>query len=95
MNRRRFLQVFLVILALFLVGTAIVLSTVSVYLNIDAAAYLNEDELGPIELDKGWNATEHGLVERAPRILHQTWKTETLPDRWKDISQDCRNMMPD
>ncbi|KAG6336701.1 hypothetical protein ID866_2408 [Astraeus odoratus] len=35
------------------------------------------------------------MVERIPRILHQTWKSETLPSRWKDISQACRYMMND
>lgn len=94
-GRRRPLQIFLVILALVLIGTVIVLSSVSVYLRIAPAAYLTEEEVGPIEGDATWNATAAGKVERIPRIIHQTWKTETLPDRWKDISQECRNMMPD
>ena len=94
-GRRRPLQIFLVLLALVLVGTVIVLSSVSVYLRIDPASYLTEEEVGPIETDATWNATAAGKVERIPRIIHQTWKTETLPDRWKDISQECRDMMPD
>jgi mannosyltransferase OCH1-like enzyme len=34
-------------------------------------------------------------AERIPRILHQTWKSETLPDRWKGLAQGCRDMHPD
>ena len=94
-SKRRILQIFLAILALILVGTVVVLSSISVYLSIDNAAYLTEEEVGYPESDATWNATALGKVERIPRILHQTWKTETLPDRWKDISQECQDMMKD
>lgn len=94
-SRRRSLQIFLFILALFLVGTVVVLSSISFYLSIATATYLTEEEVGPISGDATWNATAQGKVERIPRIIHQTWKTEILPDRWKDISQECRDMMPD
>lgn len=94
-SRRRPLQIFLAILALFLIGTVVVLSSISVYLSIDTAAYLTEDEVGLPDDDATWDATAVGKTERIPRILHQTWKTETLPDRWKNISQECQDMMPD
>ncbi|EJD01229.1 uncharacterized protein FOMMEDRAFT_110885 [Fomitiporia mediterranea MF3/22] len=94
-SRRRSLQIFLFILALFLIGTVVVLSSISIYLSIDPAAYLTEEEIGPIEEDATWNATALGKTERIPRIIHQTWKSETLPDRWKSISEECRAMMPD
>lgn len=95
MARRRTLQILLSILGLFLLGTVVVLSSISFYLAIDTAAYLTEEEVGPAQNGSRWNATEHGGIERIPRIIHQTWKTETLPDRWKGISQECRDMMPD
>ena len=95
MARRRTLQILLIILALFLVGTVVVLSSISIYLSIGAAAYLTEVEVGYDPNETRWNASEHGMVERIPRILHQTWKTETLPDRWVDVSRECREMMPD
>lgn len=87
MPRRRTGQLSLTLLALFLVGTVVVLSTVSFYLKIDPDAYLSEDELS---FDQYRN-----ISERIPRILHQTWKTETLPDKWSGISQECRDLMPD
>ncbi|KAF8076504.1 glycosyltransferase family 32 protein [Lyophyllum atratum] len=95
MNRRRILYICLTILALFLVGTVVVLSSVTYYLAINPSAYLSELEVPFLGNDTRWNATEHGQVERIPRILHQTWKTEVLPPRWKGISDACREMMPD
>jgi inositol phosphorylceramide mannosyltransferase catalytic subunit len=95
MARIRTLYVLLSILGLFLLGTVVVLSSVSYYLAIDKAAYLNDFEVPILDNVTRWNATEHGQVERIPRILHQTWKSETLPTRWKGISQACRDMMPD
>jgi hypothetical protein len=35
------------------------------------------------------------MAERIPRVLHQTWKSETIPSKWKKISEACRSMMPD
>ena len=95
MVRRRALYVSLSVLGLFLLGTVVVLSSVSYYLAIDARAYLTELEVPVLDNDTRWNASDHGKVERIPRILHQTWKTETLPERWQGISQACRDMMPD
>jgi hypothetical protein len=34
-------------------------------------------------------------VERIPRILHQTWKEDRLPERWQIVSDRCRDMHPD
>ena len=95
MARHRTVYVLLSILGLFLIGTVVVLSSVSYYLAIDKAAYVTELEVPSLGKTARWNATEHGKVERIPRILHQTWKSETLPSRWKAISQACRDMMPD
>ncbi|KIK68017.1 glycosyltransferase family 32 protein [Collybiopsis luxurians FD-317 M1] len=95
MARRRPLFIFLFILGLFLVGTVVVLSSITYYLSIDPSAYLSTDEVPILQGHARWNASEHGLRERIPRILHQTWRTESLPSRWEGISQECRDMMPD
>lgn len=81
----------LIILALFLLGTVIVLSTVSFYLAIDDTAYLTEVEVPPTAQRTPANST----LELIPRIIHQTWKTDALPERWKAVSQTCRTLMPD
>jgi len=95
MSKRRTLHIALVFLALVLVGTVLVLSSVSYYLAINAAAYLSDLDVPILDNSTRWNATQHGLVERIPRILHQTWKSETLPPKWKNVSEACRDMMSD
>ncbi|KAK0232868.1 nucleotide-diphospho-sugar transferase [Armillaria fumosa] len=92
MPRRSVLCILLSLLGLFLVGTVIVLSSVSSYLAIDPDAYLIEHNM-PI-LDR-WNATEHGRVERVPRLFHQTAKTDILAEKWRLVSLQCRDLMPD
>ncbi|KAM5540450.1 hypothetical protein V8D89_005908 [Ganoderma adspersum] len=90
MFRRRTVYVLLCLLAAVLVGTVVVLSSISYYLSIDLAAYITEDEVN-IAL----NDSHDALPERVPRIIHQTWKSETLPSNWANLSQRCRDMMPD
>jgi inositol phosphorylceramide mannosyltransferase catalytic subunit len=85
MNSRRAVYFLLSFLALFLVGTVVVLSSVTYYLAIDPESYITEAEL----------ANTSRQDERVPRIIHQTWKTDVLPPRWQPISQACRDMMPD
>ncbi|CAL1700843.1 unnamed protein product [Somion occarium] len=95
MFRRRTVYTLLCLLATVLVGTVLVLSSISYYLSINPAAYISEEELdAPFNVSR-WNASEHGKVERIPRIIHQSWKSETLPARWVNVSQGCRDMMPD
>lgn len=95
MFRRRTVYISLCLLAAVLVGTVVVLSSISFYLAISPAAYITEEELGISVSDTWWNTTENERVERVPRILHQTWKSETLPPKWTKISQHCRDIMPD
>lgn len=87
---RKVSVILLVLLSLFLVGTTIVLSTTKAYLRIDDWAYITEAEV-PLSAGRR-NASDS---ERIPRILHQTWKTEVLPDRWIAPSLHCRELMPD
>jgi inositol phosphorylceramide mannosyltransferase catalytic subunit len=88
MARRRYLQITLSLLAAFLVGTVIVLSTVSFYLQIDSRAFLTPAQL---EEDIANNRSRPELI---PRILHQTWKTAVLPEKWQGVSTNCRELMP-
>lgn len=90
---RRALIAALSILGLFLVGTVVVLSSISLFLSIPDATFIYENEV-PADAWTG-NATDAPKPEVIPRIIHQTWKTETLPERWQDVSKTCRDMMPD
>lgn len=33
--------------------------------------------------------------ERIPRLIHQTWKSDTLPEKWRKVWRECREGMPD
>ncbi|KAE8212963.1 hypothetical protein CF327_g3434 [Tilletia walkeri] len=161
---RRCSTVLITLLALFLVGTVIVLSTVRVYYSIDSEAYIlpeelgtweqiklgiNPDALAAAEFSSGAAASIAGSVagassaftltssghlndgaprasatasmpgqiapvleynkhnntirpwdlssppERIPRIIHQTWKDNTLPPQWKTLRDECMKMHPD
>ena len=95
MFRRKTVYALLGLLATILVGTVVVLSSISYYLAIAPQAYITEQELGiPLD-DAQWNMTQTPSAERIPRIIHQTWKSETLPKKWTKISQHCQDMMPD
>ncbi|KAF9247317.1 glycosyltransferase family 32 protein [Melanogaster broomeanus] len=95
MAKRRIVYFALVLLGLVLFGTVVVLSSISYYLKINTTAYISDTEVPFLDNSTRWNATQHSKVERIPRILHQTWKSETLPSEWINISQECRDMMPD
>ena len=45
-------------------------------------------DLLPLDVSAGSGAA------RIPRIIHQTWKTAELPDRWRNVSESCRAMHP-
>lgn len=92
--RRRTVHILLFILALFLLGTVLVLSSVSYYLSIPVLAYISEEELNPV-VSPNQNSSHHHSPERIPRIIHQTWKSETLPDKWQPVFEACRSLMPD
>ncbi|KAF5363921.1 hypothetical protein D9756_000471 [Leucocoprinus leucothites] len=95
MNRRRAFFIFLSFLAVFLIGTVLVLSSITYYLAIDPDAYLSELEVPLLDNKTRWDPAQHHRTQYVPKIIHQTWKTDTLPPRWQNISQECRDMMPD
>lgn len=91
---RRPLIIALTVLALILLGTVIVLSSATFYLSIDKPAFITEQEI--FRLERPYNESyTTDPNEKIPRIIHQTWKTEILPDRWRIVSQGCRDLMPD
>lgn len=93
--RRRTVHILLLILGLFLLGTVVVLSSVSYYLSIPDVAYISEEELNATQNFPHQNSSQHRKSERIPKIIHQTWKSETFPEKWKAVSEGCRNLMPD
>ena len=167
---RRALCVFLTLLALFLVGTVVVLSTVVKYFGVDKRDVITEPEMDlavrlaesartsnhlaadpawpsslgvasdadghragatarPVDGDaidllddlredsqsdqlgeRGPSSDAHRSTtierrlddsnatvprQRIPKIIHQTWKTDTLPERWEGVRKTCLDMHPD
>ncbi|ORX35295.1 hypothetical protein BD324DRAFT_609547 [Kockovaella imperatae] len=169
---RRTILLIVILISLFLVGTVIVLSSVSYYLAIPAWAFLSEDEVpwstldaikslryspmgtarqhkreaapeaandqqrgldddfdwfvsdaneedsdrwdvdgagsGGYWMEKEWDGRVRGANdwtklynvtarpgERIPRIIHQTWKDDMLPVKWRKAFKECREGMPD
>ncbi|PKI84891.1 hypothetical protein MVES_001269 [Malassezia vespertilionis] len=93
-------------MGLFLIGTVLVLAVVRTHFRVDELSYIRETELGtwdeirrnarPHILDSAPDALgEEGPSDQIPRIIHQTWKTEELPERWKGAREHCAALMPD
>lgn len=99
----------LALLGLVVLGTFIVLSTVKHYFGTHEIDFITPEELAQYRRLEGvlpYDATmsqeilqeekELGVFrEKIPRIIHQTWKNETLPERWETVRAGCKDMLPD
>jgi len=108
-NGRKIVYIALSLLGLVLLGTLVVLSTVQVYFGVDERDQITVEEADYWEsvptLRYGSNVTtspdqEHWIgsgiaIEKIPRIIHQTWKEATLPERWQIVHDKCMEMNPD
>lgn len=43
----------------------------------------------------GSEEEEREARQRVPKIVHQTWKEELLPERWEKVRQECMTMHSD
>ena len=39
--------------------------------------------------------SSHNQSAKIPKIVHQTWKTDLVPERWAAVRQNCMQIMPD
>lgn len=129
---RRALCLLLSFLAVLLLGTVAVLSTVVVFFGVDLADAITEpemrfyeaigpapsaresgpltlavapasrDELLPVQAPAAGHgdalrrrALEEAPVQYIPKIVHQTWKVDSLPERWDHVRQECMALHPD
>src|SRR5258706_13955971 len=103
MSRRTLPLVLLTLLAVFLLGAFAVLSAFSSYFAIPPTAYLTEPEVFAIQRhdpvlnhsDSASATTATAATAPVPKILHQTWRSDILPERWRVVSQGCKDLMPD
>ncbi|KAI5450832.1 hypothetical protein NCC49_002574 [Naganishia albida] len=60
--------------------------------------WMKQDWDGTVRDTEDWNRLYNVTLrpgERMPRIIHQTWKSDVLPDKWRKIWMECREGMPD
>ena len=60
--------------------------------------WMKKDWNGHVEGTHEWDrllnvTTLHG--ENIPRMIHQTWKDDNLPNKWRKAWKECREGMPD
>ncbi|WVW80297.1 hypothetical protein I302_102275 [Kwoniella bestiolae CBS 10118] len=60
--------------------------------------WMRKDWNGKVEDTNSWErlfnvTTRPG--ENIPRLIHQTWKSDVLPEKWRKAWKECREGMPD
>lgn len=60
--------------------------------------WMRKDWSGHVEGTHEWSRLDNitaGSGERIPRLIHQTWKDDILPEKWRKAWKECREGMPD
>lgn len=60
-----------------------------------AAAASGSGSLPPLRDNSPRPPDPNSPPEKVPRIIHQTWKHESLPPKWQAVRQECAEMHPD
>ncbi|WFD36273.1 hypothetical protein MCUN1_003151 [Malassezia cuniculi] len=107
-NRKRVLAVLLQLLGAVLLCVVLFLQGVRWYFHIPESAYILRSELGtwdeiranterPAVFDNAALSNMSGVnpPDKIPKIIHQTWKTDIIPDRWVPVRNECAAMHPD
>lgn len=107
-SSHRVLAVLLQLLGVVLLCVVVFLQSVRWYFYIPQSAYILRSELGtwdeiradtsrPSVFENSAISNISGVYppKKIPKIIHQTWKTETLPDRWVPARKECAEMHPD
>lgn len=101
---KRIAALCLCLVALVIAGTLTVLGTAKHYFDIDVRDVITLEETQDWEAKKplpyGTELNEDQRlqqrpVEKIPRIIHQTWKTNVLPEKWLAVRDKCLEMHPD
>ena len=98
---RKPLIILLTLLFLFLIGTVLVLSNVSYYLNIPARAYITEDEV-PWQASDAISQLRYDPRSAVPHRKRQEWEdagdpenavmgTETIPEIWDQLAEEVED----
>ncbi|WRT65829.1 uncharacterized protein IL334_002779 [Kwoniella shivajii] len=60
--------------------------------------WMQKDWTGKVENSNSWDRLYNVTTrpgETIPRLIHQTWKNDILPDKWQKAWKECREGMPD
>lgn len=60
--------------------------------------WMREDWDGTVHNTTSWDRLYDVKLrdgEKIPRIIHQTWKSDVLPEKWRTAWRECREGMPD
>lgn len=60
--------------------------------------WMREDWDGTVHNTSSWDRLYDVKLrdgEKIPRIIHQTWKSDVLPEKWRTAWRECREGMPD
>ena len=55
--------------------------------------FSNSSSSSPAEASDVVASSEH--KQKIPKIIHATWKTDTVPVRWAEVRQGCIDLHPD
>lgn len=66
-----------------------------VYLSSDLISLIHDDTFQDGLLDVELNSNENVKPMIIPKIIHQTYKTDVIPDVWKSGQQACVDLHPD
>lgn len=81
----------------YIIGAHVVLVLYLAYLAFDLITLLNDDTFIDALLDVELNPAD-GVLDRPamiPKIIHQTYKTTTIPEIWRPGQQACVDLHPD
>lgn len=59
------------------------------------AAAVAAGEIPPLRDNTPKPADPNSPPEKIPRIIHQTWKDDTLPPKWQAVRDECKEIHPD
>ncbi|GAA6006688.1 hypothetical protein JCM10207_005021 [Rhodosporidiobolus poonsookiae] len=63
---------------------------------LDERGWFGNSSITSTSVEAAQASTANRTVQpRIPKIIHATWKTDTLPQRWEDVRQGCIDMHPD
>ncbi|EGG03546.1 family 32 glycosyltransferase [Melampsora larici-populina 98AG31] len=104
-RHRSWLNYALLLLLLIVLGTIIVLSTANALFGIHTVDLITSQDLesslipptSPNSLPTTTTTTTTHTIQNTliPKIIHQTWKTERIPDRWLPVRATCAALHPD